>query len=66
MCDNKIRIFIEFYIRQSILICFGAANVWGAGPPKSQLLAGGIPNAYKEGHSTRPVGGISKKAYVFL
>ena len=34
----------------------------GGGPPKFPLLLGRTPNAYTEGHSTRPSGVISKKA----
>ena len=32
------------------------------GPPNCQLLAGRTLNAYKEGHNTQPVEGISKKS----
>ena len=42
----------------------GVSYFWRTGPQKSWLLAGPTLTAYKDGHSTRPVGGISKKAYV--
>ena len=44
----------------------GVLFFMGQAPQKSQLLAGQTPNAFKEGHSTRPVRGIFKKAYVRL
>ena len=52
---------MELCTRKNVLNFLGVSYFWGACPPKSQLLAGLTPNAYKEGHSTQPVGGISKK-----
>ena len=64
--DDKIMIYIEFCIRKRILNLGGVPYFQGAVPPKSQFLAGLTPNAQKEGHSARPVGGIFKNPYVLL
>ena len=47
-------------------LIFWVAYVWLEGSPKSRLVAGGTPNVYKEGRSTRLVEGSSKEAVVSL
>ena len=59
-------IYIEFCIQKSISTFLGVSYFWVSCPPKSQLLAGSTPNAWKEGHSTRPVGRIFKKSHLRL
>ena len=58
----KIIIYIDFCINESISKLLRVAYFWRQAP---QNLSGSDA-AYKEGHSTRHVRGIFKKAYLRL